>query len=67
VPKRKAILVAAVRGGLISLDDARQRYGISEEEFQSWEMAVGAHGVRGLRSTRVQLYRKTAPRSVYDV
>ena len=59
VPKRKAELVAAVRGGLIALDDVFQRYGISEEEFQSWEKALGKYGVKGLRSTRVQLYRQT--------
>ena len=63
VPKRKAELVAAVRGGLISLDDVSQRYGISEEEFQSWEKGLAAFGVKGLRTTRAQLYRKAASRS----
>ena len=61
VPLRKAELVAAVRGGLISLEDACQRYGISEEEFLSWAEALGNFGVKGLRSTRLQLYRKSHP------
>ncbi len=63
VPRRKAELVAAVRGGLISLEHACERYGISEEEFLSWAKAVGNYGVKGLRSTRLQLYRKTPPQS----
>ena len=63
VPRRKAELVAAVRGGLISLEDVRDRYGISEQEFQSWANVIGNHGVKGLRSTRLQLYRKTTAQS----
>ena len=63
VPKRKAELVAAVRGGLISMEDACQRYGISKEEFLSWADAVESYGVKGLRATRLQLYRKTTARS----
>ena len=59
VPLRKAKLVAAVRGGLISLEDVCHRYGISEEELLSWAEALESHGVKGLRSTRLQLYRKT--------
>ena len=63
VPRRNAELVAAVRGGLISLEDACQRYGISVEEFLSWAEALGNFGVNGLRSTRLQLYRKTHPQN----
>lgn len=59
VPRRKAELVAAVRGGLISIEYVCERYRISEDEFQSWAEAVDTHGVRGLRATRVQLYRQS--------
>ena len=63
VVRRKAELVAAVQGGLISLEDACQRYGISEEEFLSRADSVSNFGVNGLRSTRLQLYRKSHPQS----
>ncbi len=35
IARRKAELVAAVRAGLIDLDDACTRYGITTEEFLS--------------------------------
>ena len=57
VIRRKAIVVTAVRGGLISLDDACRRYALSVEEFLSWQRAIDKHGLPGLRTTRTQLYR----------
>ncbi|TNE36337.1 MAG: DUF1153 domain-containing protein [Alphaproteobacteria bacterium] len=57
VIRRKAEVVAAVRGGLISLDDACQRYTLSVEEFLSWQKAIDKHGLPGLRTTRIQEYR----------
>ncbi len=57
VPRRKAEVVAAVRGGLLSLDAACARYALSVEEFMSWRRDVERHGIRGLRATRVQQYR----------
>ncbi len=58
VMRRKAIVVAAVRAGLISLEDACRRYRLSVEEFASWQRLIEQHGVRGLRTTRVQQYRR---------
>lgn len=55
---RKAELVAAVRDGLLSIEDACQRYQLSEEELESWVNSLARHGLRGLRATRLQLYRK---------
>ena len=57
VTRRKAELVAAVRGGLLTLDDACRRYNLSVEEFSAWETALSKHGPGGLRSTKVQEYR----------
>jgi hypothetical protein len=57
VIRRKAQVVAAVRGGLISLDEACRRYRLSVEEFLSWQRAIDAHGLPGLRTTRIQHYR----------
>ncbi|HYE49305.1 MAG TPA: DUF1153 domain-containing protein [Azospirillaceae bacterium] len=59
VMRRKAEVVAAVRGGLLTLEQACQRYSLSEEEFLSWQRLIDAHGVRALRTTRLQEYRRT--------
>ena len=57
VPRRKAAIVAAVRSGAISLDEACRLYHLSDEEFRGWERGIEVHGVAGLRSTRLQIYR----------
>lgn len=57
VARRKAELVSAVRGGLLSLEEACARYNLSMEEFLSWQRQVEKHGMRGLRVTRLQSYR----------
>ncbi len=60
VTRRKAQVIAAVREGVLSLEAACNRYGLSEEEFLSWQRLVDAHGLRGLRATRLQDYRQEA-------
>lgn len=57
VVRRKAEVVAAVNGGLLSLEDVCQRYGLSLEEFAAWQRAVDRSGMQGLRVTRIQHYR----------
>jgi hypothetical protein len=57
VIRRKAAVVSAVRSGLLTLEDACQRYTLSVEEFLSWQRLIERHGVRGLRATRLQDYR----------
>ena len=57
VIRRKAEVVAAVRGGLLSLDDACGRYRLTAEEFGAWQVAIDKHGLAGLRTTRTQQYR----------
>lgn len=57
VIRRKAEVVAAIRGGLLSVADACTRYGLSEEEVESWQRLVETHGMAGLRTTRVNQYR----------
>ena len=57
VIRRKAEVVAAVRGGLLSLDDACKRYTLTVEEFLAWQRAIDRFGLAGLRATRVQQYR----------
>jgi Protein of unknown function (DUF1153) len=58
VVRRKAAVVAAVRSGRITMEEALRRYQLSEEEFLSWQRALEAHGLAGLRTTRVQQYRE---------
>jgi hypothetical protein len=57
VIRRKAEVVAAVRGGLLSLDDACERYRLTSEEFLAWQKSIEQHGMQGLRTTRIQQYR----------
>ena len=64
VARRKAIVVAAVRSGAISLEEACRRYALSVEEFVAWQRAIESHGIPGLRVTRLQLYRDAPPREM---
>jgi hypothetical protein len=57
VVRRKAEVVAAVNGGLLSVDDVCDRYGLSVEEFAGWQRAVDRSGMPGLRVTRIQHYK----------
>jgi hypothetical protein len=57
VIRRKAEVVAAVRGGLLSLGDACARYRLTVDEFLSWQRSIQRHGLPGLRATRLQDYR----------
>ena len=63
VIRRKAEVVAGVRAGLISLEEACDRYKLSVEEFLSWQRSIDRHGMRGLRTTRLQDYRAAARRN----
>lgn len=58
VIRRKAEVVAAVRGELLSLDEACAVYNLSREEYGAWEKAIDRHGIQGLRTTRTQRYRE---------
>ncbi|MGZ3273471.1 MAG: CtrA inhibitor SciP [Caulobacteraceae bacterium] len=57
VIRRKAEVVAAVRGGLLTLDEACERYRLTNEEFIGWQKSIDQHGLAGLRTTRIQQYR----------
>ena len=57
VIRRKAEVVAGVRAGLITIEEACERYTLSIEEFLSWQRLIDSHGVRGLRATKIQDYR----------
>ncbi len=61
VIRRKAEVVAAVRGGLLSLEEACDRYMLTVEEFLAWQRSIDRHGLAGLRTTRLQRYRPVVP------
>ncbi len=58
VVRRKAEVLAAINGGLLTASEACARYGLSPEELELWQKAVDRAGVPGLRVTRIQLYRE---------
>ena len=47
-----AEVVAAVRGGLLSFEEANVRYNLTAEEFLSWKKSIDKDGLGGLRITR---------------
>ena len=65
VIRRKAQVVAAVQGGLLTFDEACERYRITLEELASWERSVDRSGMQGLRVTRVQHYRDLYERQLH--
>jgi hypothetical protein len=58
VASRKAAVVRAVQYGLLSADQAQDRYSLSEEELLEWLRAATEHGEDALKVTRVQKYRQ---------
>ena len=54
--RRKAQIIAAVANGNLALDELREHYGITPDEFAEWQRNFDRHGVDGLRSTRLHYY-----------
>ena len=57
VASRKAAVVKAVTYGLLSENQAMDRYGLSAEELGEWVRAVAHHGEEALKATLVQRFR----------
>lgn len=57
VMSRKMQLIAAIRGGLLTVEEASQIYRLTIEELTEWQAAFDKHGKRGLRTTFIQQYR----------
>src|SRR5690606_41567226 len=55
--RRQAEVVAAVRGGLLSLEEACDRYTLSVDEFLNWPAASDKHCLAELRTTWILNYR----------
>lgn len=58
VVRRKEQVVQAVQAGRLTREQACHYYHLSDEEYQSWEDHLSQHGLRGLRVTRLQDYRR---------
>jgi hypothetical protein len=52
VIRRKAEVVAAVDGGLLTFEEACDRYCVTADEFTSWRRSIERAGLSGLRATR---------------
>ena len=58
VASRKAIVVKAVKHGLLTESEAKERYSLSDEEYSLWVEAIEKHGEKALRVTTIQKYRQ---------
>lgn len=56
--RRKGEVVAIVRGGAMRVEEVCAYYGISIQEFSSWDEALGKAGLKALRVTRSQYYKR---------
>lgn len=56
--RRKAEVLAALNGGLLTAREACEWYALSIDEIEEWQSATDRGGVKGLRITRSQHYRR---------
>ena len=56
--RRKAAVILAIRNKVISIWEACERYDLSADELAEWERDLDQFGVPGLRTTKIQNYRK---------
>jgi len=61
-PRRKAVLIGAVKSRLLTIESACEIYGLTEEEIRSWQTQVEKFGPQGLFVTRIQRYRENSRR-----
>lgn len=55
--RRKGEIVAAIQGGLLTLAEMEDAYGISLVEYASWVRSFERAGLKGLRATQIQNQR----------
>jgi hypothetical protein len=56
-PRRKVAMLNQLATGGITQEAASRLYGTSAEELAEWRRAYEAHGLKGMRTTRGQMYR----------
>ena len=50
-------VIAAIKGGLLSIEEACTSYGLTLEEIATWQRTVERAGIPGLRATCAQKHR----------
>lgn len=55
---RKRVVVRAVIFGLVSMQEACDRYHLSTEEFNAWLARYADYGPEALKETRLKKYRQ---------
>jgi hypothetical protein len=58
VSHRKAEIVAAIRNGYLTLDDALNRYSLTVDEYMTWRHGLDIFGLAGLRVNEIQRRRR---------
>jgi hypothetical protein len=56
-PRRKAAVIVATRAGVMTREEACERYTLSDEELAGWEAAFDQNGIHGLRITALRSHR----------
>jgi hypothetical protein len=57
VTRRKAQLISAIKSGILTVEEASQRYRLTLDELAQWQASFDQFGVRGLKATLVQQIR----------
>ena len=58
VKSRKLAVIKAIERGVLTDEQACQRYSLSQEELDSWKRALNRHGPGALRTTHINRYRR---------
>jgi hypothetical protein len=61
--RSKAAVVAAVRGGVLTLEQACERYALSTSEYFTWESGLDSFGLEGLALAGRRARRRNYARS----
>ena len=58
VKSRKLAVIKAIENGVLTDEQACQRYSLTAEELESWKQALNRHGPGALRTTHLNRYRR---------
>ncbi|KAB7615897.1 DUF1153 domain-containing protein [Amylibacter sp. SFDW26] len=58
VASRKATVILGVETGLITMSEACELYGLSQDEFDEWHRAIKQYGFGALKATKLKSYRQ---------
>lgn len=61
VKSRKLAVIKAIESGVLTDEQACQRYSLSQEELDSWKRALNRFGPGALRTTHINRYRRNDP------